>query len=60
MRGFVILKRRIRKSREHEQQTEKVPAPLNRTDGADKSIFEVDLPPPQFNAAQMPRLPHAR
>ena len=26
---------------------------------ADKSIFEVDLPPPQSNSAQMPGLPDA-
>ena len=40
-----------RHGREHEQQAAEVPAPLNRPDGADKSIFEVDLPTPQRNAA---------
>ena len=35
-----------------------MPPRINRTDGADKSKFEVDLPPPQFHAAQMPWLSH--
>jgi len=43
--------------REYQQQAAKVPAPFHRTDGADKSISEVDLPAPQFHAAQMSRLP---
>ncbi|SLN74042.1 hypothetical protein TRL7639_04483 [Falsiruegeria litorea R37] len=48
-----------RHRREHQQQAAKVPAPLDRTDGADQSIFKVDLPPPQFHAAQMPLIPDA-
>lgn len=46
-----------RNSREHEWQHEKAPAPLDRTNGSNKSIFEVDLPAPQLHAAQVSRLP---
>ena len=60
-RRCVVLRPAIavpeRHGREHEQQAAEVPAPLNRPDGADKSIFEVDLPPPQFHAAQMLGVP---
>ncbi|MFC0199244.1 cation:proton antiporter [Paracoccus rhizosphaerae] len=41
-------------------QVEKAPAPLDRTDGPDKSISEVDLPEPQFHASQASRLPDTR
>ena len=46
-----------RNGREYQPEAQKTPAPLDRTDGADKSIIEVDLPEPQLNAPQMPGLP---
>jgi hypothetical protein len=44
----------------YEHQVALIPAKINRTDGADKSILEVDLPPPQRNASQVRKLPNAR
>lgn len=44
----------------HEQKAAEISPSLNRTDGADKSIFEVDLPPPQFHPTQVPGLSHPR
>lgn len=56
--GSATRKRRAeRNGREYQPEAQKTPAPLDRADGADKSIIEVDLPAPQLNAPQMPWLP---
>ena len=55
VKGYLIK----RHSEKYEQQAAEVSALLNRTDGTDKSIFKVDLPPSQFYATQMLGLSHA-